>query len=324
MSFGYYFEDDLDYPVLLAPLARAEDNIARLDERLRTSVVGEGVAHRVLHREAVGRVRLDGRIVDIEDLVLLDDGSRNRLNSEVLSSAFQILVHWQGASAAAPGAARSLMQAPRPGAGERVASVKAQRDLPVEFYDPDWNEAGRLTEWRTVLRATEGLPATLAAALVMDAWLMLEPEQRGQWRASLLASLLLRAREKTRNFLLPISWGGQKHDFRWSSKLSLNARLAGLLTWMDAAAQKVNDETHKLSLAHEVLQGHLEGRRSNSRLPDLAKLLLNKPVISAPMAAKALGVSDVAIRKMLRELGSVPREMTGRSSYRVWGVVQGL
>jgi hypothetical protein len=319
MSVTYYFEDELKLPDVLTPLMRAEDSIARLDERLRKSAVAEGAVERALFREAIARMYLDGELVHLEDLVLLDDGSLGRPNSAELSNAFHILLHWRQVASGSPA---SLLRAARPGEGERIREARQARA--EGFYNPDWNEVQRLSAWRDVMRSSEALPPCLAAALVMDAWLMLEPEQRGQWRAPLLASLTLRARAKTRNFVLPISWGGQRHKFRWSARGELNERLIGLLGWMETAAEKMDEETNKLALAHEMMCRLTENRRKHSRLRLLADLLIAKPVVSLPMAAKALQVTPEGARLLMQQLGSLPREMTGRASYRVWGIVQGF
>jgi hypothetical protein len=38
------------------------------------------------------------------------------------------------------------------------------------------------------------------------------------------------------------------------------------------------------------------------------------------MVRKALKVSPEGVSYLVKELGSVPREITGRRSYRVWGI----
>jgi hypothetical protein len=75
-----------------------------------------------------------------------------------------------------------------------------------------------------------------------------------------------------------------------------------------------------LTLADEMLRLKLKGRRSNSRLPALVDLLLSRPLVSVPMAAKALRCSPQAVEAMFEQLGSIPRELSGRKRYRVWSI----
>jgi predicted transcriptional regulator len=70
----------------------------------------------------------------------------------------------------------------------------------------------------------------------------------------------------------------------------------------------------------ERLSLKLKGKRSTSRLPDLVSLVLSRPLISIPLAAKELRVSPQAVEGMLKELGAL-RELTGRGRYRAWGIV---
>lgn len=44
-----------------------------------------------------------------------------------------------------------------------------------------------------------------------------------------------------------------------------------------------------------------------------------KPLVSAGMMAKTLGVTPQAVRRIVLELGL--REMTGRGRFRAWGIV---
>ena len=70
-----------------------------------------------------------------------------------------------------------------------------------------------------------------------------------------------------------------------------------------------------------MLRAKTRNRRRSSRLPGLVELFLSRPLVSIPMAAKALKVSNQAVAAMLPQLGSLPRELSGRERYRVWGIV---
>ena len=63
----------------------------------------------------------------------------------------------------------------------------------------------------------------------------------------------------------------------------------------------------------------LEGRRTSSRLPELVELVIAKPLVSAGMVVKTLGVTPQAARRIVLELGL--REMTGRGRFRAWGTL---
>jgi hypothetical protein len=56
-------------------------------------------------------------------------------------------------------------------------------------------------------------------------------------------------------------------------------------------------------------------------LPRLAELCLVSPIVSVPLAAKELGVSQQAAMIMIDELSLNLRELTGRGRYRAWEVM---
>ena len=62
--------------------------------------------------------------------------------------------------------------------------------------------------------------------------------------------------------------------------------------------------------------------RSNSKLPELVELFLSRPLVTVPLGAKMLKVTPKAVDLMLAQLGGArPRELTGRTRYRAWGIV---
>jgi len=62
----------LPWARLAGPLAAAEDGLARLDERLRTSEIREGFTSRTHFQDACASLWLAGELVSLEDLVLHD------------------------------------------------------------------------------------------------------------------------------------------------------------------------------------------------------------------------------------------------------------
>ncbi|TIU44645.1 MAG: hypothetical protein E5W31_00005, partial [Mesorhizobium sp.] len=57
---------------LIGPLARAEDLLARLDERVHKSPLRDGFVQRQHFADAASALWLDGELVHTEDLVLHD------------------------------------------------------------------------------------------------------------------------------------------------------------------------------------------------------------------------------------------------------------
>jgi hypothetical protein len=98
-------------------------------------------------------------------------------------------------------------------------------------------------------------------------------------------------------------------------------RLAGFLQWTIAAAERARKELDSLTLAEALLQPRLARRRRNSRLRALVSLLLSRPLVSAPAAARALGISPQAVQTLLRQLVPPVRELSGRRRYRVWAIL---
>jgi hypothetical protein len=73
------------------------------------------------------------------------------------------------------------------------------------------------------------------------------------------------------------------------------------------AAMQSSKDLDSLTLAQELMRPKLARRRRNSHLADLAGLLLERPLVSAPMAARTLKVSQQAVQRMLSELKPIAR-----------------
>jgi hypothetical protein len=64
--------DSIPWQTLALPMARATELLARLDERLSRSPVGEGWIQRMHFHDAAAALWLEGELVHLEDLVLHD------------------------------------------------------------------------------------------------------------------------------------------------------------------------------------------------------------------------------------------------------------
>jgi hypothetical protein len=311
-------------PSIFDAFLRLDEALSRLDERARLSPLQAAWSQRLLYRNACAAMHTQNSLVHLEDLVLLDGHAFSGTMYADLSAALGILKFWQaGLREDAAMLLRSPMpgEMPRPLANEVIGNPTSKCDMPDFFWDPDWDEPGRLQQWRRIWQATDLLPPLLAAAIAWDAWHTLSPEQQGTWRSTLLAALVLRARGKTRHLLLPIDTGQRLSRKRWDIRDDYPRRMTAFFDMAACAVQAASNELDSLSSANERMRLKIRDAPKNSRLPALADLMVAKPVVSIPLACKELHISKQALRVMIPRLGSTPREITERRRYRCWSVM---
>ncbi len=363
---------------LLPAIAEAEDALARLDERVARSPVGQGFAERSHYLDAAGALWVAGELVHVEDLVLHDAHMDSRAPSHELTIAHSVLrirrrietadPGWAlspaglgvltastlegqervpDAGGAEPGSdpddeddeaplaaelaeldallARSQQlldrHAGKPVAEEPEGVAPSQRDDdPLGlFCDDEWNEEERLREWRGLIPLVEELPPSLAAAILFDAWERIEPVRRQHWLGGLLIASSLRLRGKVASHLFSFHTGLKqiRHERRRSRDRV--TRLQAFLDAMRESAITGLKEIDRLSLARTQMELRFRGRRSNSSLPQLADFILSRPMVSAAMIARELGVTQRGALNLINEIGI--REITGRGRYRAWGII---
>src|SRR5260370_1078948 len=88
---AYQIPDPIPWDRLVGSLTTAEDAIAKLDERLRTSPIHDGFVARSHFDDACASIWLAGELVHIEDLVLHDAGRNIRAPTHDLTRAHAVL-----------------------------------------------------------------------------------------------------------------------------------------------------------------------------------------------------------------------------------------
>jgi hypothetical protein len=188
-------------------------------------------------------------------------------------------------------------------------------------YDPDQDEAEAEDLWLDVVKRTSGWPAIAAASVAWHAWLDLNLYTRLPWLGLIMAAAILRARGLT-SHLLPLAAGFKQSKFRPQGRERAAERLEGFCQVLEEALVIAHKDLDRLILARELMNRVTAKTRSNSKLPELVELFLSRPLVTVPLGAKLLKVTPKAIDLMLAQLGgALPRELTGRTRYRAWGIV---
>lgn len=367
---GYIIES-LPLQTLLPAIGRAEDQLARLDEQVRRSPVGEGFVERGHFFDAAASMWVVGELVHVEDLVLHDERMDVRAPTHELTIAHRILrarrriagnkPGWavsdagigaltgyddgdsvaEGEGSAADATAEPVLIDEDDPLAQELAHVDALLEQSQQLIDrvsagkgagrsplvvgdlvvrdSDWDEADRLTQWKRVLQEIADLPPTLAAVLIWDAWETLEPMQRQHWLGSQFAGAYLRARGKVASHLFAFNVGLKAVPRERRRSANRLTRILALLDAMSASAELGMKEIARLTQARELMTRRLSGRRSSSSLPTTIELVLSRPIVSAPMIAKATKVTQRGALNLIAELNV--RELTGRGRYRAWGIL---
>jgi hypothetical protein len=156
----------LSLDTLIAPVAKATEALARLDERVRTSPVRDGFVERQNFADAAAALWLDGELVHVEDLVLHDAHMDIRAPTHELTRAHAVLRARRRIFAQKPAWALGrdgfLALTGRGGAMPAAAEQKSREGQGVLAPDAEADELGEMVEEDSLAQEFAEIDAVLA------------------------------------------------------------------------------------------------------------------------------------------------------------------
>jgi hypothetical protein len=330
---------------VIGALSRAEDAVSRLDERVRICAFREGWNARVDFSEAVAWGWSAGSVASAEDLILHDENMDVRMPDEALRAAYGVVRARRKAALAGPEllspagaswlAGRRRREPPPLPSGRGASTADAATEV-----DEDHSLLGSLVasldrlrsgatesadaavgEWLGLLEpARPEIPLLLQAAVALEGWRIVEAYPREGYLGGVLVSHWLRDRKRVRSHLLGLEAGFRAvmRRSRPSADLPTAERILFWLAVIAEGAAQGSETLNRLELARQVAVSRMGTRRAHSHLGALIALLLERPVVTGPMAAQRLGVTPQSARRLIGELGGTVTEISGQTRYRAW------
>ena len=207
------------------------------------------------------------------------------------------------------GDASYALKAPRPGLAGAGPLPESGGEAAVEDADLQRRASGGVAPHRG--RSAEAAGAHRRGAGVGRLAVAL-PESRSAWRATLLAALTLKSRGLTPNLLLPL-------DIGWRSRSTgavparIDSAHRGVPRLGGSGRDRGPERVRQSRAGGGTLALEPPRPASNSRMPALVELLLERPFVSVALAAKALGISRQAAHAMLKRWQPV-HKLTDRNA----------
>ena len=330
--------------IVFLALSQAEDAVSRLDERVRACAFRQGWIARLDYAEASAWGWTSGNIVSAGDLVLHEHAMDVRLPDQSLRASHGLVRARVKAARTGPELVSAeglswLMGARKdPPMEDGVHARRSIEPNPADLDRPDASTrlAVRLRvlargttesaddgieEWLELLQEHErDTPLLLHAAAALEAWTIIDPLPRRAYIGPIIVAHWLRGRKRVQTHLLGIESGVRAHARKRRDAFA-SAPAARLAYWLRVIAEAADQgvaELHRLELARQVMAQHAQGRRSHSHLQAVIDLLLARPVVTAPLLAETLKMSQTSARRLVEALGSSVTEISGRSRFRAW------
>jgi hypothetical protein len=321
-----------DHP-LLAPLARAQDAVSRLEATAEAAskTVADGLCARMAYLEAAGWLRYAHVWIHPWDLALRDNyltGSYaaaafgHRLANELPSTVAQESGFDAAPSDTVVNQALRLARLWRRLAERRtwrpLADAGALRET-LQSLGCRVPEDAEIADWLASVHLLERGPGLIRAGRAARDWLNRPGIDPHNPAGSFLAACLWREKPARKPIPLPFWSAPEQRHHRLALQVGL-PWMAEFLECVTAAAMVGARELARLQEAEK--KARLLGSTKRSRLPDAVDAVLRAPIVTAASLAKALDVTPQAALGLLGQLtaAGIVREATGRASWRAFAL----
>jgi hypothetical protein len=317
---------------LLAPLARAQHAVSRLDARAEAAapIIAEGLRSRLAVREAAGWLAWARFVVHPRDLALREAGLTGAYGPAALAdhlAAELPATTAQGHTFDIAPSDLAVDQALRMARHwRRLAESHSWRPLAdnasiqelLAFLGVGQPASdAEITEWLTDSTFRQAGPALIRAGLGARAWMNRAAVKEPLTLDGIfLAACLWRASGFGRAVSLPFWLAPEAQLNRLAPRVGI-AWVAGFLECVAAAATAALGDLDRLQAAAEKGQ-MIAAPTARSKLPAALEAVLRTPVITAAGLAKTLRITPQGTLGLLRQLeaAGLIQEATGRASWR--------
>lgn len=314
-------------------LVLTSSRLARLEERLAhiPEEISAGWVNRMMLAEAAAGARLNGYFLSVDDLMMADVDGLDVLRSRELTIALDELALLRIAAFRSPRQMFTplrLMSLSR--ARVMVGGEKRTIELMgVERFSPSGADTIRKAFSKENTQAWRKMDPVSGAASLVAEWHNSECAIHFGMSAGRILAAAWVARSGLTTRTLPIfgiGFRGHLNEYRPDGGLAWNSSLLNAIAESISYGEKVLSILIKASDSLKVL---VRPSRSTSRFPDVAKHLIATPAVTALSVSRATGISQRASSDMLDKLANPPaskgvispvRELTGRDSFRVYGI----
>ena len=317
---------------LLAPLARAQHAVSRLDARAEAAapVIAEGLRARLALREAAGWLAWARFSIHPRDLALRDAGLTgaygpaalaDRLAAELPATTAQGTIFELAPSDLAVHQALSMARYWRRLAEMRswrpLADVAAMRELLALLGAGQPANDAEIAEWLADISFRRpAAPALIQAGLGARAWMNRAAVKEPLTLDGIfLAACLWRASGFGRAISLPFWLAPETQLNRLGPRVGITW-MAGFLECVIAAATTALGDLDRLQAVADKGQ-MLTAPTARSKLPAALEAVLRAPVVTAAGLAKSLRITPQGALGLLRQLQKegLIHEATGRASW---------